>query len=167
MPFDLHPEYPPEGIRRADLSRRYGDAFVARTREMIEAAGLPYGPGEVVPNSMGALALAEHARDEDRHQDVHERLFAAYWAEGRDIGDPKVLEEVAGAAGLDPRAAARARHDDHVRERIRKSTDSALESGVSGVPAWVIDGVFLVPGAQPHEVFERVLARLGHEPVEG
>jgi predicted DsbA family dithiol-disulfide isomerase len=39
-----------------------------------------------------------------------------------------------------------------------------MDVGVTGVPAWVIDERVLVPGAQPHDVFERVLAKLGYAP---
>jgi predicted DsbA family dithiol-disulfide isomerase len=39
-----------------------------------------------------------------------------------------------------------------------------LELGAGGVPAWVVDDRVLVPGAQPHELFERVMEQLGHEP---
>ncbi|HYY21240.1 MAG TPA: hypothetical protein VE780_05115 [Thermoleophilaceae bacterium] len=45
------------------------------------------------------------------------------------------------------------------------STARALGLGIGGVPAWVIDRRVLVPGAQPREVFTRVLERLGHEPI--
>jgi predicted DsbA family dithiol-disulfide isomerase len=45
-------------------------------------------------------------------------------------------------------------------------TQGAISLRVSGVPAWVIDERLLVPGAQPYEVFDRVMERLGHEPVE-
>ena len=47
---------------------------------------------------------------------------------------------------------------------IEHETRTAVEMGVTGVPGWLVDERLLVPGAQPHEVFERVLTRLGHEP---
>ena len=49
--------------------------------------------------------------------------------------------------------------------RIEAQTTAALDLGAGGVPAWLIDQRLLVPGAQPHEVFTRVLERLGHAPV--
>jgi predicted DsbA family dithiol-disulfide isomerase len=49
-------------------------------------------------------------------------------------------------------------------EAIENETRTAVEIGVTGVPGWLVDQRLLVPGAQPHEVFERVLTRLGHEP---
>lgn len=166
MPFDLHPEYPPDGIPRADLEARYGDEFTARTRAMIESAGLAYGPGDVVSNTIKALALGERARDVGRHDALHDRLFAAYWAEGRDIGDTEVLVEVAGTAGIDRATVEEGVTDEGLRRRIKESTEAALGVGVTGVPAWAIDDKVLVPGVQPYDVFDRVLDRLGHRPTD-
>jgi predicted DsbA family dithiol-disulfide isomerase len=51
-------------------------------------------------------------------------------------------------------------------DRIEQYTQAALQLGAGGVPAWLIDERFLVPGAQPHDVFVRVLERLGHAPMD-
>jgi predicted DsbA family dithiol-disulfide isomerase len=135
---------------------------------MFDAAGLPHAERlDLVPNSRRALALAEHARDNGRHDDVHERLMRAYWVEGRDIGSDDVLLSVAEEAGLDRGEAAAALGSPELLGRIEAETTRALESGASGVPAWAVDDAILVPGAQPHELFERVMERLGHEPVDG
>lgn len=106
--------------------------------------------------------LAELARERDVFDAVHQRLFDAYWARGRDIGDERVLLEEGSAAGLDEGDIVDALRDGHYLARIEEQTGAALELGVGGVPAWVIDQRVLVPGAQPHEVFAQVLERLGH-----
>ena len=49
---------------------------------------------------------------------------------------------------------------------VAQDTATALESGAGGVPAWVLDDRLLIPGAQPEEVFDRVLERVGHAPRE-
>ena len=43
---------------------------------------------------------------------------------------------------------------------MHASTAQAQAAGIDGIPAWVIDGRLLVPGAQPREVFERAFAKL-------
>ena len=166
-PFDLHPEYPPEGIPRAELERRYGDAFAERLAAMFDEAGLPHAERlEKVPNSRRALMLGELARDRGRLEVLHPRLFDAYWSRGRDIGDERVLVEEGSAAGLEPDEIAAALADERYLERIQQQTRDAIEVGAGGVPAWVIDRRALVPGAQPHDVFTHTLERLGHAPVE-
>ena len=110
--------------------------------------------------------LGEIARDEGKHGELHPRLFEAYWVDGRDLGDDAVLVDIAAAAGLDRDETATKLADwaPPLLEAIENETRAAVEMGVTGVPGWLVDQRFLVPGAQPHEVFERVLTRLGHEP---
>jgi predicted DsbA family dithiol-disulfide isomerase len=152
----------------AVLERRYGPGLAERHRVMFERAGLPYaGRVDNVPNSRRALMLGELARDRGAFHDLHPRLFDAYWARGRDIGDERVLVEEGVAVGLDEGEIADALGDDRYLDRIEAYTRAALDLGAGGVPAWLIDERLLVPGAQPHEVFERVLERLGHGPRDG
>src|SRR3954470_7592955 len=103
LPFDLHPEYPPEGISRAELEGRYGGRDLKTPRvEMFRDAGLPAADViEHFPNSGKALRLGELARERDRHDALHPRVFQAFWGEGADIGDNEVLVALAKDAGLE------------------------------------------------------------------
>ena len=101
LPFDLHPEYPPEGLPRTDLDRRYGPGVHEHTRRMVETAGLTYGPSPKLPNTLHALQATELARDRGLHGPVHTRLMHAYWSEGKDLGDDEVLLELVAEAGVD------------------------------------------------------------------
>ena len=132
----------------------------------MEGAGFHYEPSTRVPRSFRALQLGELARAEGRHAEVHQRLFSAYWSEARDIGDLDVLVAIADAAGLDPDKARHVLQSDAYADDVRQSTRAAQRVGATGVPAWVIDDRVLVPGAQPHEVFDQVLAELGYSPGE-
>ena len=167
-PFDLHPEYPPEGIPLAELERRYGAGFAERRRALFESAGLPFaGTLDKVPNSRGALMVAELARERGSFEALHPRLFSAYWASGRDIGGERVLVEEGTAVGLEEHEIIEALADGRYLERIEAETRAALELGAGGVPAWLVDARVLIPGAQPHDVFERVLERLGYDAQDG
>ena len=168
LPFDLHPEYPPEGIPRAQLNARYGDAFHDRLRGSFAAAGLTYAPPpDVVPNSRNALRVTELARDRGLHEPVHDRLMDAYWAEGQNIGDPDVLRALAVEAGLEAGEVDEVLASDGYASRVHASTAEAVSIGVNGVPGWILDGRLLVPGAQPREVFDSAFAQLGVPAVEG
>jgi predicted DsbA family dithiol-disulfide isomerase len=135
---------------------------------MFDEAGLAHTERlDRVPNSHRALALAELARDRGRLEELHPRLFDAYWARGLDIGSDAVLVQEGVAAGLEEGEIAAALGDEGYAQRIAQETQQAISIGAGGVPAWVIDRRFLVPGAQPHDVFEQVMTRMGHEPVNG
>ncbi len=159
LPFDLHPEYPPEGLPRERLLARYGEAGIKRTQAMFEAHGLEYNPHpKVVPNTRAALRLTELARDRDVHEPFHDRLMAAYWAEAHDIGDAGVLRSLAAEVGLPRDDVERVLASDDYLERVAASTHQAASIGITGIPAFLIDRRLLVLGAQPREVFERALA---------
>jgi predicted DsbA family dithiol-disulfide isomerase len=161
LPFDLHPEYPPEGIPRAQLHARYGETFHDRLRERFAEEDLAYDPPpEVVPNTMRALRVTELARERGLHAIVHDRLMDAYWAEARNIGDPDVLRALAVEGGLDASEVDEVLAGDAYRDRVQGLTAQAVSIGVTGVPGFLLDRRLLVLGAQPREVFERAFARL-------
>src|SRR5436305_5441278 len=91
LPFDLHPEYPRDGIAMDALSRRYGRDIPASQARMFAEAGLPNAERDFIPNSHPALNVGELARERGVHEPVHGRLMSAYWAEAKDIGDADVL----------------------------------------------------------------------------
>jgi predicted DsbA family dithiol-disulfide isomerase len=149
------------------LQARYGPEFAGRLHVMFGEAGLPFTPElEKVPNSRRSLMLGELARDRGLHGVLHPRLFEAYWSRGRDLGDEQVLLEEGLAVGLQEREIELALGDPQYLERVSEQTRAAIELGAGGVPAWVVDERLLVPGAQPHDVFEHALQRLGHEAIE-
>jgi len=162
-PFDLHPEYPPEGIPRAALEARYGERLSSAVRGLAEEAGLPYAPHpERVPRSRRALELSEWARaagGEEGHERLHERIMDAYWAAGQDISDWAVLAECARAAGLDDEAGREGVDSGAYAAPVDTSTEWAQRHGIMAVPAFVFDGRLLISGAVPHEALERAAER--------
>jgi predicted DsbA family dithiol-disulfide isomerase len=161
LPFDLHPEYPREGLPRERLLARYGEEGIARTRAMFEARGLDYAPHpEVVPNTRDALRLGEHARGHGLHRTFHDRVMDAYWAESRDIGDHEELRALGVEIGLPEEEIDVVLAGDEYADVVEASTTQAASVGVTGVPAFVLDRRLLVLGAQPEAVFEQAFARL-------
>jgi predicted DsbA family dithiol-disulfide isomerase len=160
LPFDLHPEYPPEGIPRErfraargyDPGEGLGDRFVA--------AGLAFTMPEVVPRSLDALRVTELARDRGLHDPVHDRLMDAYWGEGRNIGDPEELRTLAVEAGLDASEVDDVLAGDAYGERVAASTAQAQSLGINGIPGFVIDQQLLILGAHPQPIFEQAFAQL-------
>jgi predicted DsbA family dithiol-disulfide isomerase len=164
LPFDLHPEYPPEGIPLADLHRRYGIGVgdADPLRERFAAAGLEYNRPAVVPNTKLALRLTELARALGLHDAFHDRLMDAYWAAAEDIGDAEVLRRLAADVGLAAEEVERVLGDPAAfLEDVDGSTRQAQSLGVNGIPAFVLDRRLLVLGAQPIEVFRQAFAQLG------
>ena len=153
FPYDLHPEYPPDGAPRTE------PPAASPAQQIFERAGLEYNPPpDVRSNSRSALRLAELARDQGRFDELHPRLMDAYWAEGRDIGDHDVLLELAAASGVE--GAEELLAGDRYLERVLNLTRKAQSIGVSGIPAFLLGGRLLVLGAHPHETFEDAFQQL-------
>ena len=126
----------------------------------MEEAELPFRLSEHIPNSRAALRVTELARDAGMHEALHDRLMHAYWGEAEDIGDRDVLRRHAVAAGLDADEVDDVLGSDRYLDRVTASTQEAVSIGVTGVPAFLIDGRLLVLGAQPEAVFERAFGQL-------
>ena len=166
LPFDLHPEYPPEGILLEDLHRRYGFGIgdADPLRERFAAAGLEYNRPEVVPNTRNALRLTELAREVGLHEPFHDRLMDAYWAEAVDIGDADELRRLAAEVGLPAEEVERVLGDPHAYlDLVQDSTAQAQSLGISGIPGFLLDRRLLVVGAHPLETFRRAFEQLAND----
>ena len=149
---------------REQWLRRYPPGAQENVRRMIVESGLPEpNPPAVIPNTMPALVLTAYAgAQQGGAKPLHDLLFRRYWVDGQDVSQEGVLLVAAEEVGLDRAAAVEAIADPYWAEVVRGETVQAQEMGAGGVPAWVVDGRVLIPGAQPHELFERVLEKLGH-----
>jgi predicted DsbA family dithiol-disulfide isomerase len=134
---------------------------------MFDEAGLPHATRTRLPNSRAALNVGELARERGVHEPLHARLMTAFWAEDRDISDPDVLVEEAAAFGLEEDEVRAAATAFPYQDRVEASTAAVHEMGAGGVPAFVIDDQVLIPGAQPHDLFEKVMEKLGRAAVDG
>ena len=163
LPFDLHPEYPQEGIPLAEIHRRYGIGVGQRhpMHDRFASAGLEYNRSEIVPNTRLALRMSELARERGLHERFHDRLMDAYWAEAMNIGDPGNLRLLAAEVGLDNHEVERVIGDPSAYlDLVEGSTRQAHSLGVDGIPAFLLDRRLLVLGAQPIEVFRGAFAQL-------
>lgn len=154
-PYELHPEIPGSG-GQAPAIRRAPDVD-AYLRAELAAAELAVAPRRTWSNSRRALALSAWAQPLAAWPDLHRGLYRAYWAEGRDIGDPDVLADVATAAGID---AGDALAEAWGTDRLVASKDRAIDLGIAATPGWHFGGGVVVAGAQPRRVFDKVLHRL-------
>lgn len=152
LPFDLHPEYPPEGVPR-------NPERAARAAQLFASHGLTYNPPPVSPRSLDAQRLGEHARSQGLYLPFFERTMDAYWAEARDIGDHEVLRTLAAEVGVD--GADEILEFDAYADTVRRSTADAHAVGINGIPAFLLDRRLLVLGAHPRETFERAFEQLG------
>ena len=139
------------------------EATYARIEAECRRAGLPFRRPDRLPNTRRALEASEAVRAGwPRAFPALERsLFEAHFAEGRDIGDAAVVRALVAASGADADGVEARVRSGEMGPALRASMEAALEAGVTGTPAWLLDGRLLIPGLQPRELFERVVSRLG------
>jgi len=168
-PFQLNPDIPPDGVdRRAYLDAKFGgaaraDTIYARVRAAGEAAGLPLALDAIrrQPNTRDAHRLIAWAQGRDGGSDANalvERLFRAYFTEGRDIGDRDELARLAADAGIDAVAARELLDSSRLNAEIDAANERAHALGIGGVPFIIFDGKAAVSGAQPPDVLQDAIA---------
>lgn len=139
--YEIHPETPLEGRHLDELYRGMDLAPMHEMlRERSAEFGLPFAPPRLLANSRSAILAAEYARDHARFPEFSRRVFSAYFAEGRNIGEIEVLEAAAEEAGLDPEGLARSLKDGEYQDRLLASEADARRLGITGVPTFFIEG---------------------------
>ena len=169
-PYELNPGIPKQGMdRREYRSRKFGSwehslALDAQVAQAGQQAGITFRHDLMkrTPNTFNAHRLIWLAQRERAQDAVVERLFKAYFTEGRDVGDLEVLADLAAEAGLD-RAGTRAfLAGGEGVEEIRQEESMAISKGISGVPTVIFDGEELFSGARKPDVIAAHLTGAAH-----
>ena len=167
-PFQLNPDMPAGGMdRRAYLEGKFGGkegAVRAYTPVMqnAEAAGLSidFEGMKVTPNTIDAHRLIHWAGIEGKQGDVVDALFNAYFVEARDIGDHDVLADIADSVGMDASVVRKLLASDADAQRIRDRDAHSRQMGVNSVPTFIVANQHAVPGAQPPDLWEKVIREI-------
>jgi predicted DsbA family dithiol-disulfide isomerase len=122
--------------------------------------GLPFAFDKITrsPNTLDAHRLIRWATSAGVQSRVVDRLFEAYFVEGRDIGDRVVLTEIAAECGLDADLVERLLAEGADSEVVRQEVEQAQAMGVSGVPFFIFAGRLGVPGAQEPSALRQAMA---------
>jgi predicted DsbA family dithiol-disulfide isomerase len=132
----------------------------ARVTAMASSEGLHYDLGKaVVANSFDAHRLIQLAKANKKGDEAEERLFKAYFSEGKNIADHETLIQLGREIGLDPQTVKTMLESTEYSDAVASDIGEASRIGVRGVPFFVFDRKYAVSGAQETEVFENTLKR--------
>jgi predicted DsbA family dithiol-disulfide isomerase len=157
--FQLNPGMPAEGMERERyIEAKFGGA--ERARRIYDAV-TAVGAGEGLdfhferirrtPNTLASHRLLRLAARHGLQDPVLDALFLAYFVEGLDIGDLRILAQIGELAGVPDVADYLARGEGI--EEARGEDAMARRQGINGVPCFIFNGRFLLSGAQEPESF--------------
>ena len=177
MPFELNPDLPPDGKDQgkhlAEVYQRSPEEVAAMRAQMQErAAGAGFamdwtGEGEEPAGWMWNTfeahkllrwALAVHGPEAQNR--LSDALFRAHFQQRRKIGEREVLLDIAEEQAFDRAEAAAALDDEALAIATRVEEKRGLEMGINSVPSFIVNGRYLIPGAQEPEVYAATLRRV-------
>jgi len=171
QPFELNPQMPPEGENIVEhIGRKYGSTpeqsaanramITQRAAEAWPGFEMRMGPAGRIWNTFDAHRLLHWAGETaglEAQKALKTALFRAHFTEGRTMTDADVLADAAAAAGLDREAAREVLASGRYAEAVRAAEALWVSRGITGVPAVVVEGKWLISGGQPAGVFEEAL----------
>lgn len=172
QPFELNRDMPPEGEPILEhLCRKYGKdaaSMEQSQREIMAVAeelGLNFRGAleRRANNTFAAHRVLAWAATQQRETALQLALFEAYFGEAKNPADPQVLREKAIGVGLDGDTAEAIARSDQYTEEVRAAQQHFMDAGVNAVPGFILDGRYLIPGAQPPEVLVDALRQVAEE----
>jgi predicted DsbA family dithiol-disulfide isomerase len=171
-PFELNPDMPPEGEDAGEhIARKYGrspdEAKAARSHMKDTASSLGFEFGDLgarrIYNTFAAHKLLTKAGEllgAPKQTALKLALFAAYFQQGQDVSDETVLLDVAQQIGIDRETAGQWLVDEGLSGQVRAEERYWINENITGVPAIIFDGKYMVPGAQSAETFAQVIGKV-------
>ncbi|MFB6374735.1 MAG: DsbA family protein, partial [Bradymonadaceae bacterium] len=156
-PFDIQGhKRGPDGEIRQNVDDGKDEAYFERVWENVDRLSEEYDvemqrlePSEIDSwNAQKVALVIERDYEQSTFLAFHEALFEVLWKEGRDIGDPEVLVEVAEEHGIDPEDVHDAVEDEALDEELARKFDEARRMGVQGIPTFIF-GERATQGAIP------------------
>ena len=174
QPYFLNPWIPREGISRDEyLTTKFGspqkyEQIAQRVTEAAKADELIYNIGALKrqPNTIDCQRLIQWAQSVGRGPQMAQRLMELYFTDGGDLTNRDVLIRAAEDCGLDANQVRDKLATDQDIEEITKAAEAASNSGIQGVPFFIIGGKFGVSGAQSPEHLAAAIEQAAREAPE-
>ena len=164
--FELDPNAPQQhpGTLNELLARKYGVSaqqaaeMNARVSGVAQQVGLEYRLANARPgNTLAAHRLLHFAATRQKGELAAECIMHAYFCESLPVGDHAALARLAPKFGIAENEVLAMLAGDDFSAAVRIDEARAAELGITGVPYFLFDGKTEISGAQPVEVFIKIL----------
>lgn len=168
--FQLDPEFPTgkdkNGSTKEYLMTRKGiseeqvDLMQDHVERMGRESGLDFYLNQsIMANSFDAHRLIQLAKTKGLDNVMEEKLFAAHFTSGEDVGDHDILKRLGTEAGLAGEEIEQALTDDRYAYLVNQDKRESEQLGIRGVPFFVLNNRYAISGAQPKEAILQTLEK--------
>ena len=164
VPFQLNPDMPKEGMdRRKYLVRKFGDQ--KKTIETytpiinkFQENNIDHDLSKILktPNTMNSNLLIHWGQLENKANQIVENLFIAYFYKGTDLGNKNHLIKIAKESGLTKKLSTRLFENEKDIDSIQETENKYRRIGVTGIPTFILNNEYVIPGAQTKQFWLRV-----------
>ena len=157
-PFELNPNMPEQGQNlREHIMEKYGISEQqsadnrARLVEVGEALGFAFNftDDSRMQNTFKAHQLIHLAAKKGLEEEMKLSLFKAYFTDGKDVNDQKVLVEIADAIGLDGGEVKEVLQNGKYAQAVREEEAIWMQRGIQSVPTFVIGNQGIAGAQEP------------------
>ncbi|MDQ0484736.1 DsbA family oxidoreductase [Guptibacillus hwajinpoensis] len=143
-----------------NVSLEQAKGMCENMRQQAAGEDLTYDFDKMIPtNSFDAHRLVHYATENEKMNEMSERLFYAFFTESKNIGDHETLASLGEELGFDGEDIKRMLSSEEYTKEVRNDESMGSQLGIQGVPFFVFDGKYAVSGAQPSEMFEKALVK--------
>ncbi|MBU2953741.1 DsbA family oxidoreductase [Marinobacter sp. F3R08] len=170
--FELNPDHSGEGepILPA-LARKYGrteeEARATQNQMMTIAKDLGVNfemlQERLTTNTFDGHRLLKWAGEQGRQTEMKKALFEAYFGRAEDVSNHEVLIRCVESLGLDTVRAKAVLESDEYATIVREDEATYQRAGVSAVPAFIVNGKYLIAGAQEPDTLVQAFEEIGAE----
>ncbi|HMM10744.1 MAG TPA: DsbA family oxidoreductase [Bacteroidales bacterium] len=140
------------------ISLKQASQMIAFITDMAQQVGLEFHfDRAVVVNTFKAHRLSHLAKKYRKQNELEEKLFAAYFTQGKNTDDNDTLLQLALEVGLDEKEAKEVLESEDYSDDVKYDIEQARQLRIQGVPFFLIDDKFAVSGAQDESVFLQAL----------
>lgn len=148
-------------VKHKGMPREQVEQMLKQMTQLAASEGIEFDFGRLRhANTARAHRVLHLAKEQGLEPELRERLFRAYFAEGREIGDAETLAELGEEIGLDGDEVRDAFEDEGYGEAVERDVTRARMLGVNGVPYFLIEGKYGVSGAREADEFAGALERV-------
>ena len=139
--LEIHPENSAEGepVTDLDYSSDFWDELMNNLKRIAEEENIPLAEHTFTTNSKDTMLLAEASKQLGRETfyQLHEKLFTAFFVDKRNIGDRKILRDIAKDCGINDETVNAAWSEKKYQRQLLENFNHARQHKIKSVPSFV------------------------------